>query len=61
MPLDPDRSVFEKYHLAEDNDNIIGITHVFSCINICRVPRKVFEYEAVRLSAQTSPEGPGKC
>ena len=26
----------------------IGITHVFSCINICRVPRKLFEHEAVR-------------
>ena len=41
-------------------DNI-GITHVFSCINICRVPRKVFEHEVDRPSAQTSPEGPGKC
>ena len=30
---------------------IIGITHVSSCINICRVPRKVFEHEAVRLSS----------
>ena len=28
----------------------IGITHVFSCINICRVPRKLFEHEAVRPS-----------
>ena len=24
----------------------IGITHVFSCINICRVPRMLFELEA---------------
>ena len=39
----------------------IGITHVFSCINICWVPRKLFEHEAVRPSVQTSPEGPGKC
>ena len=31
----------------------IGITHVFSCINICRVPRKLFEYEVVRPSVQT--------
>ena len=42
-------------------DDIIGITHVFSCINICRVPRKVFQHEVDRPSAQTSPEGPGKC
>ena len=41
--------------------NNIGITHVFSCINICWVPRKLFEHEAIRLSAQTSPEGPDKC
>ena len=39
----------------------IGITHVFSCINICGVQRKVFEHKADRPSAQTSPEGPGKC
>ena len=36
---------------------IIGITHVFSCINICRVPRKLFEHEAVRPSAQTFVRG----
>ena len=36
----------------------IGITHVFSCINICRVPRKLFEREAVRPSVQTSSEDP---
>ena len=40
---------------------IIGITHVFSCINICQVPRKLFEHEAFRPSVQTSSEGPGKC
>ena len=40
---------------------IIGITHVFSCINICRVPRKLFELEVVRQSVQTSSEGPDKC
>ena len=34
---------------------------VLLCINICRVPMKVFEHEADRLSAQTSPEEPGKC
>ena len=39
----------------------IGITHVFSCINICRVPRMLFEHEADRPSIQTSSEGPGKC
>ena len=42
-------------------NNNIGITHVFSCINICRVSRKLFEHEAVRPSVQTSSEGPGKC
>ena len=30
----------------------------FSCIKICWVPGKLFEYEADRPSAQTSPEGP---
>ena len=40
---------------------IIGITHVFSCINISPVPRKLFEHEADRRSAQTSPKGPDKC
>ena len=39
----------------------IGITHVFSCINPCRIRRKLFEHEAVRTSVQTSSEGPGKC
>ena len=39
----------------------IGIAHVFSCIDIRRVPRKLFEHEAVRPSVQTSSEGPGKC
>ena len=39
----------------------MGITHVFSCINICGVPRKLFEHEAIRPSVQTSSEGPGKC
>ena len=38
---------------------MIGTTHVFSCINICRVPRKLLEHEAVRPSVQTSSEGPG--
>ena len=37
----------------------IGITHVFSCINNGRVPRKLFEHEAVRPRVQTSSEGPG--
>ena len=23
----------------------VGITHVFSCVNICRVPRKLFEHK----------------
>ena len=29
------------------NNKNIGITHVFSCINICQVPRKLFERTAV--------------
>ena len=40
---------------------IIGITHGFSFINICQVPRKLFEYEATRPSVQISSEGPSKC
>ena len=39
----------------------IEIIHVFSCINICRVPRKLSEHEAIRPSVQTPSEGPGKC
>ena len=35
------------------HDNM-GITLVFSCINICWVPRKLFEHEANRQSARTS-------
>ena len=38
-----------------------GITHDFSCISTCQVPRKQFKDEDSRLSGQTSPEGPGKC
>ena len=33
----------------------IGITHVFSCINICRVPRMLFEHEADRPSVRHHP------
>ena len=39
----------------------IGITHILSCINICRVLRSLFEHEAMRPSVQTLSEGPGKC
>ena len=38
-------------------DNI-GITHVFSCINICRVPRMLFEHEADRPSVQHHQRDP---
>ena len=41
----------------ETVDNI-GITHVFSCINICRVPRMLFEHEADRPSVQHHPRDP---
>ena len=37
------------------SSNNIGITHVFSCINICRVPRMLFEHEADRPSVQHHP------
>ena len=37
---------------------IIGITHVFSCSNICRVPRMLFEHEADRPSVQHRPRDP---
>ena len=33
-------------------------THVFSCINICRVPRMLFEHEADRPSVQHHPRDP---
>ena len=36
----------------------IGITHVISCINICRVPRMLFEHEADRPSVQHHPRDP---
>ena len=36
----------------------IGITHVFLCINICRVPRMLFEHEADRPSVQHHPKDP---
>ena len=59
-PADLDLHCSKNHKLSAEWPNI-GITHVFSCINICRVPRKLFEHEAVRPSVQTSPEGPGKC
>ena len=43
------------YHTMQGN---IGITHVFSCINICRVPRMLFEHEADRPSVQHHPRDP---
>ena len=36
----------------------IGFTHVFSCINIWRVPRMLFEHKTVRPSVQTLSKGP---
>ena len=49
------------YPVNAQHRNNIGITHGFSCINICRVPWKLFEHEAARPSVQISSEGPGKC
>ena len=40
--------------------HIIGIILVFSCINICRGQRRLFEHKAARMSVQTSSEGPSK-
>ena len=37
---------------------IIGITHDFSCINICRVLRMLFVHEADRPSVQHHPRDP---
>ena len=45
-------------HDNEDCWQYIGITHVFSCINICRVPRMLFEHEADRPSVQHHPRDP---
>ena len=36
----------------------IGITHVFSCMNICWVPRMLFELEADRPSVLHHPRDP---
>ena len=36
----------------------IGVIHVFSCINICRVPRMLFEHEADKPSVQHHPRDP---
>ena len=46
-------SAYEPFSLVN-----IGITHVFSCINICRVPRILFEHEAYRPSIQHHPRDP---
>ena len=40
-------------HAQLQNSVDIGITHVFSCINICWVLRKLFEHEAVNAMKQT--------
>ena len=53
-------SEWPSLHIMFYLDNI-GITHIFSCINICGVPGKLFEHEAMRSSVQTSSEGHGKC
>ena len=45
-------------HAGPNNKNVnIGITHVFSYINICRVPRMLFEHETDRPSVQHHPRG----
>ena len=43
--MNPD-SVTLKNTETEPQKYIIGINHGFECINIRRVPRKVFEHEA---------------
>ena len=34
---------------------------LFHCINICRVPRMIFEDMVYRPHVQTASSGPGKC
>ena len=46
-------SIFEEYWW-----NGIGIIHVFSSINICQVPRKKFEREALGLVFKLLPRDP---
>ena len=36
----------------------IGIIRGFSCINICRIPRKLFEHETNRPSVKTFQKDP---
>ena len=56
---DPDRysNLFLNAYINR-HAHTIGITHVFSCINICRVPRMLFEHEADRPSVQHHPRDP---
>ena len=56
-------SILGHYWPASEIHLNIGITHVFSYINICRVPMMLFEHEAAadRPSVQTTSEGSGKC
>ena len=49
---------YEQQHVCNIKKMNIGITHVFSCINICRVPRMLFEHEAERPSVQHHPRDP---
>ena len=42
-----------------EQTHIIGIIDVFSCINICRGSRKLFEPESARSRVQTAFEKHG--
>ena len=42
---------------SKNNDH----TCFFHCINIFRVPWKIFEHSALRPRVQTASSGPGKC
>ena len=50
--------VMDVITFPENLQTTIGITHVFSYINICRVPRMLFEHEADRPSVQHHPRDP---
>ena len=51
------RFMLKSGKICKNNDH----TCLFHCFNTCRVARAMFEHKADRGSAQTSPEGPGKC
>ena len=47
--------LISKYHLLYQLFLIIGIKHVFPCINVCQVPRELLKTEAERRGFQQHP------